>query len=140
MILCDKCNTEMMVAELPASITGPLEAVALFKGIANHSVEHVQVAYLDARNRVLEVRTVSIGGLRSAIIQPRDILAGAVTLPCGSLILCHNHPSNDPTPSQEDIAVTSQLVQACKVLGVELLDHIIVAGNRSSSLRELGHI
>ena len=94
--------------------------------------------YLDARNRPLARELVSVGGLRASVIQPRDVLAPALRLPAAALILAHNHPSGDCTPSAEDLQVTRQLAAAAQLLGLELLDHLVVSARRCTSLRELG--
>jgi DNA repair protein RadC len=95
---------------------------------------------VDSRNRPLHRELVSIGGLRASVLQPRDVLGPALRLPAAALILVHNHPSGDCTPSPEDIQVTSQLAAAARLLGLELLDHLVVSARRCTSLRELGHL
>ncbi|MEW6724787.1 MAG: DNA repair protein RadC [Bacillota bacterium] len=100
--------------------------------------EHFQVVLLDTKNQVLGVQLVSIGGLASSIVHPREVFKEAIRRSAAAIILSHNHPSGDPTPSQDDIDVTRRLREAGKLLGIEVLDHIIIGDNRYMSLREKG--
>ena len=83
-------------------------------------------------------RTVSIGDLSSSIVHPREVFLEAIRHSAASLIVAHNHPSGDPTPSPEDIQVTRRLVEAGDILGIDVLDHIILGDNRWISLKERG--
>ncbi|MFN2464257.1 MAG: JAB domain-containing protein [Candidatus Dormibacteria bacterium] len=125
---------------MPAPITGPADVLAHVNDIRAGTREQVVALYLDARNRPIHREVVAVGGLRSSVIQPRDVLGPALTLPAAALVLVHNHPSGDCTPSREDIEVTRQLAAAAKLLGLELLDHLVVSARRCASLRELGHL
>ncbi|HEV1997814.1 MAG TPA: JAB domain-containing protein [Candidatus Dormibacteraeota bacterium] len=125
---------------MPAPITGPADVLAQVADIRASKQERVVAIYLDSRNRPLHRELVALGGLRASVIQPRDILAPALRWPAAAIVLVHNHPSGDTTPSREDLEVTRQLVAAAKLLGLELLDHLVVSRTRCSSLRELGHL
>jgi len=125
---------------MPAPITGPADVLGHVADIRAGCQERVVALYLDARNRPVHRELVAVGGLRASVIQPRDILRPAVTLPAAAIVLVHNHPSGDTTPSREDIAVTRQLAAAARLLGIELVDHLVVSSSRCSSLRELGHL
>lgn len=98
--------------------------------------EHLKVAYVDIKNRLLDQRTISIGTLDSSIIHPRDIFRHAIDLPCAGVILIHNHPTGDPAPSQQDIQVTKRLIKAGQIMGITLLDHIIIGDGQFVSLKE----
>jgi DNA repair protein RadC len=100
--------------------------------------EHFAVLLLDTKNQVVAVHTVSIGDLSSTIVHPREVFKIAVHYGAASVIVSHNHPSGDTTPSPEDIAVTKRLDQAGELLGIELLDHIILGDGRWTSLKEKG--
>lgn len=100
--------------------------------------EHFIALLLDTKNGVLRSRTVSVGDLSSSIVHPREVFAEAIRHGAASLIVAHNHPSGDPTPSPEDIAVTRRLAEAGELLGIELLDHIVLGDNRWTSLKEKG--
>jgi DNA repair protein RadC len=125
---------------MPAPITGPADVLAHVGDIRDAPQERVVAIYLDARNRPLSRELVAVGGLRASVIQPRDILAPALRLPAAAVVLVHNHPSGDTTPSREDLEVTRQLVAAARLLGLELLDHLVVSRTGCASLRELGHL
>lgn len=100
--------------------------------------EHFQVLYLDTRNRVLGSEPVYKGSLNQSQIRVGEVYREAVRRNCASIICAHNHPSGDPAPSPEDVAVTRELVAAGKLLGIELLDHLIIGQQRWVSMRERG--
>ncbi|MGD2039300.1 MAG: DNA repair protein RadC [Anaerolineae bacterium] len=100
--------------------------------------EHLRVMLLDTKNRVLETPTIYIGSLNTSLIRVGELFREAIRANCASLIVLHNHPSGDPTPSPEDVAVTRQIVEAGKLLDVDVLDHLIIGRQRFVSLKERG--
>jgi DNA repair protein RadC len=106
--------------------------------LRHESREHFKVLLLDTRNQVMRVSTVSVGSLTESIVHPREVFREAIRHSCAALIAVHNHPSGDPTPSQEDIQVTRRLDEAGRTLGIDLLDHVIVGDGRYVSLKEKG--
>ena len=100
--------------------------------------EQLRVLLLNTKNQVLGQRVVYQGNVNSSIVRPAEVLRPAVMEAVPSIIISHNHPSQDPTPSPEDAAITRELVQAGKLLGIELLDHIVIGGERFVSLKERG--
>ena len=98
--------------------------------------EHLKSVLLDVKNRVQKIVTVSIGTLDSSLVHPREVFKDAILASAASIIIAHNHPSGDPTPSKEDIAVTLRLHEVGTVMGIELLDHVIIGDNRWVSLKE----
>lgn len=98
--------------------------------------EQFRVLLLNTKHQVLAVQVVSLGDLTSTIVHPREIFKEAVRRAAAAVILAHNHPSGDPTPSREDVEVTRRITEAGKILGIEVLDHIIIGDNRYISLRE----
>ncbi len=100
--------------------------------------EHLIGVYLDTKNRILKEETIFIGTLDSSLIHPREIFHRAVTECAASIILIHNHPSGDPSPSKEDISMTKQIQTAGTIMGIEILDHIIIGDNRYYSFKESG--
>jgi DNA repair protein RadC len=94
--------------------------------------------YLDARHRVLRRRLVSLGTLTASLVHPREVLAPALEVRAAALVVVHNHPSGDPEPSPEDCALTERLRDAARLLGVDLLDHVVVAREGFVSLRQRG--
>ena len=93
---------------------------------------------LDIKNRVIKVDTISIGTLNGSMAHPREVFKSAIQTSAASIILVHNHPSGDPTPSSEDVAITKRLKAAGELLGIDVLDHVILGDNRSVSLKEGG--
>ena len=101
--------------------------------------EHLRVILLDTKNRVLGTPTIYVGSLNTSLIRVGELFRNAIRANCAAVIVCHNHPSGDVSPSPEDVAVTRQIVEAGKLLDIELLDHIIVGhGGRFASLKERG--
>ena len=100
--------------------------------------EQLRVLLLNTKNDVVGQRVIYQGNVNSSMVRPAEVLRPAVTEAVPNIIVCHNHPSGDPTPSPEDAAVTRELSQAAKLLGVELLDHVVIGGDRSVSLKERG--
>jgi DNA repair protein RadC len=100
--------------------------------------EHFAVVLLDGRHRVLGDEVVSQGTLTASLVHPREVFRPALRASAAALILVHNHPSGDPTPSAEDRAVTERLARAGEILGIRVLDHVVVAERGYVSLREEG--
>jgi len=101
--------------------------------------EMMIAAFLDTKNGVIGLHIVSVGDLSSTLVHPREVFKAAILANAASLILGHNHPSGDPAPSPEDIAVTRRISEAGELLGIELLDHVIIGDvGRFSSLKEKG--
>ncbi len=102
--------------------------------------EQLRGIYLNARNRVIHTETVSIGTITSNLVHPPEVFRPAMEFCAVGVIIVHNHPSGEPAPSDEDIAITQQLAQAGQLLGITLIDHIIIAENSWTSLKEEGVI
>lgn len=102
--------------------------------------EEVWLLTLDGRNGLLGATRIAQGGLHGCALTPRDVLRPAVRDGGSAIVVIHNHPSGDPTPSEEDVRMTRALCVACEVVGIELLDHVIVARGGATSLRELGAV
>ena len=100
--------------------------------------EQLRVLLLDTKNHVVGQRVIYQGNVSSAIVRTAEVFRPAVIEAVPSIIVSHNHPSQDPTPSPEDAALTRELVQAGKLLDIELLDHIVIGGERFVSLKERG--
>ncbi len=123
------------------AITCPSDALALLQPrMQLLDREHFVVVSLTTKNRVIAIETASIGSLSSSIVHPREIFKNAVRLSAASVILAHNHPSGDPTPSREDLEITKRLVEAGKLIGIEVLDHLIIGVNAFTSFKEQGLI
>lgn len=98
--------------------------------------EYFKIAILDTKNQIITIENISIGNLNSSIVHPREVFNMAIKRSANSIILVHNHPSGDPTPSSEDINITNRLIEAGNILGIRVLDHIIIGDNRYISFKE----
>ena len=107
-------------------IRGPKEACAEFVELRDAAQEMIGVLYLNAKNGLLDKRIISVGISDSCSIHPRELFRWAILALAKSVILCHNHPSGDPTPSAEDLRITRQMVESGRVLGIRVVDHIII--------------
>jgi DNA repair protein RadC len=120
---------------LPTIISAK-DAVAQLQELRNVKKEHFVVLYLNARNQLIHKETVSIGTLNASLIHPREVFKSAIDCLAASVILAHNHPSGSAEPSEDDLEVTKRLKEAGKILGIEVLDHVIVTKNAYFSLKE----
>jgi DNA repair protein RadC len=123
----------------PRPVRGPDDVVALVgRKLRDETREHFVALLLNARHECIAVETVSIGSLNASIVHPREVFRPAVTAAAASIVVAHNHPSGDPEPSEEDVAITRRLAEAGELLGIGLLDHIVVAKRGAVSLRQRG--
>ncbi|WBF57676.1 DNA repair protein RadC [Lysinibacillus sp. JK80] len=122
-------------------IRSPHDAYTLMKEfIGDADREHFVVLCLDTKNQPTCIQTVHIGSLNASIVHPREVLKSALLSNSASIIVGHNHPSNVCDPSAEDIQVTERLKEACNILGIDLLDHLIICTDTFNSLKETGVI
>ena len=129
----------MTVPEERPQIHTPADAAAmLLAEMAHLEQEHFWVLFLDTRNRVLGGEPVYKGSLNQSQVRIGEVFREAVRRNCAAVIVAHNHPSGDPSPSPEDVAVTRDLVAAGRLLGIEVLDHLVIGQGRWVSLRERG--
>lgn len=119
-------------------LSSPSEAAGLGRKFLDEADrEQVIVCCLDNKNQPVSVNIVSMGTVNSSLVHPREVFKTAVLSNAASIILFHNHPSGDPEPAQEDINITERIKEAGKILGIELLDHIIIGSeNRFISFKE----
>ena len=121
-------------------VRSPQDSCKLFQEyLGDLDREHFVVMCLDTKNQPTNITTVHVGSLNASIVHPREVLKTAILSNSASIICCHPHPSGDPTPSPEDIEVTKRLVEAGKIIGIELLDHIILGDDKFISLKERGY-
>ena len=103
--------------------------------------EHFVVLLLDTQNQIIGIHTVTVGTLDASLVHPREVFKTAILANAASVLLAHNHPSGDPTPSAEDLVVTRQLNEAGITIGIEVLDHVVVGDvDRYYSFREAGRM
>lgn len=108
--------------------------------IENSDRENFIVICLDRQNKINAAEVVSVGGLSSTLAHPREVFKPAILASAASIILVHNHPSGDPTPSQEDIALTRRMIEAGQIIGIKVLDHVIIGTGTHVSLKARGLI
>jgi DNA repair protein RadC len=116
----------------------PEDVARELRDIAVLKKEHLVIFYLDPRLQQIKREIVSVGLLETSLVHPREVFESAILHTASSLIVAHNHPSGELSPSAQDIAVTERLVRAGHVLGIEVLDHVIVTADGFVSIKELG--
>ena len=100
--------------------------------------EQLRVLLLDTRNNVLGQRVIYQGNVKSSVVRPAEVFRDAIIESAPNIIIVHNHPTGDPTPSPEDVSITQELAAAGKLLGINLMDHLVIGGDRFVSLKERG--
>ena len=132
------------VAESPGTVRTAADVAAL---LCEHvrpdaaETEQLVLAVLDTKNAIIGVETVYVGNVSGSPVRVCEVFRTAVRLNATSMVVAHNHPSGDPTPSQADIEITRELARAGRILDIELLDHVVLgSGGRSTSLRALGFL
>lgn len=108
--------------------------------MADLNQEILKLIILNTKNKIIKIKDVFKGTLNSSLVHPREIFCEAIKSSGASIIICHNHPSGDPNPSEEDINITVRIKECGKIIGINLLDHIIIGDRKYSSLKEKGII
>lgn len=126
------------VSDRPRLNTPREIATYLTPKYASSTVEQFGVVLLDSKHRMLRIRIVATGCLDSTVVHPREVFREAAASAASAIVLFHNHPSGDPTPSPDDLAITAQMVDAGEIMGIQVLDHLILADQRYFSLAEAG--
>jgi len=114
----------------------PKEIWEELKDLRDHKKEHFVIFYLDSRNQEIKREIISVGSLNANLVHPREVFEPAVKHLAAQIILAHNHPSGDPEPSEDDLEITKRLTESGKILGIEVIDHIIVVKNGFLSFKE----
>jgi DNA repair protein RadC len=129
-------GNNLEVKAMKDGVYSPLEIASKCKNFRKAKKEHFYVFFLDTQNRILGKETVSIGTLNTSLIHPRECFRTAILKNSASVIFVHNHPSGGLEPSAEDLTVTKRLVDAGKLLGIHVLDHVIVTTDSYTSFKE----
>ncbi|PID73211.1 MAG: hypothetical protein CSB33_04630 [Desulfobacterales bacterium] len=137
--VADRCLREKAEASDPVKNSEDLYNYLCFH-MRDQDRESFKVIYLDAKNRILGSETLFQGSLTGSAVYPREVVKSALERQAAALIFAHNHPSGDPLPSREDIAITRRLYQACRLMHIEVHEHIIVGRNRYFSFADKGYI
>lgn len=131
--------TAMLTPPEGYQIKSPADVAALFMvEMCNFDQEHLRTVLLDNKNRVQDIVTVYVGSVNTAMVRIGELYKDAVRRNSTAIILAHNHPSGDPTPSPEDILVTRQVVEAGNLLDIQCLDHLVIGKGKYVSMRERG--
>jgi len=133
---CFELGRRLLQSKQSALLLSPQDVWNELKDIRDHKKEHFVIFFLDARNQEIKRETVSVGSLNANLVHPREVFEPAVRHLAAQVILAHNHPAGDPAPSQEDSDITKQLVDAGKLLGIEIKDHVIVCKAGFFSFKE----
>ena len=134
-------RTLTRVGRQRVQVTGPRAVAELLLPIyGNRPVEQFGVVLLDTRHRVMRTTVVTVGTLDSSIVHPREIFREATAAGAAAIVVFHNHPSGDPEPSEEDVALTRRLIAAGVLMGIEVIDHVILANVRYCSMKEERYI
>ena len=135
-VACFELGRRLLKDKKSVLILSPREVWEELKDIRESKKEHFVVFYLDTQNQIIKKEIVSIGTLNSSLIHPREVFEQAVTHLASHIIIAHNHPSGSLEPSDEDLAVTQRLADAGRLLGIEILDHVIVTKTGCVSFKE----
>ena len=117
-------------------INSAKDAVAQLSDMRDLKKEHFVVLYLNAKNQLVHKETISMGTLNANLVHPREVFEPALKHSAAQIIATHNHPSGDPKPSEDDIEITKRLTEAGKMMGIEVMDHVIVSKNSYFSFKE----
>ncbi|GBC64025.1 DNA repair protein RadC [Desulfonema ishimotonii] len=137
--VADRYLQKKILRKDPVSNSGELFDY-LYYNMKDRSRECFKVVFLDAQNRILAADTLFEGTLTASSVYPREVVQAALEHHAAALIFAHNHPSGDPRPSPEDLAVTRQLVFACRVMGIAVHEHIVIGDNKYFSFADQGYI
>ncbi len=121
-----------------AHLSSSRDVIRLFDFLSRETKEHFWAVHLDSKNRMLCLDQISTGSLNASIVHPREVYKSALLSSAAALLLVHNHPSGDPTPSNEDREITMRLKEVSELLGIRLLDHVVIGNGRHYSFADSG--
>ena len=137
--LANRLDAPTEINEKPPPVKTPEEVANLVKGnLKDKKKEHFLVLLLDTRSQLIRSAEISVGSLDSSIVHPREVFKEALLASAASVIFVHNHPSGDPEPSEDDVELTKRLAQVGKIMGIEVLDHVIIGNKKFLSLKREG--
>lgn len=135
-VACFELGKRLIIGKKSRLLMSPEDVFREMADLRNHKKEHFVVFYLDVRNQINQREIISVGSLTANLVHPREVFEPAIKNLAAQIILSHNHPSGDCEPSEEDLAITRKLVEAGKILGIEVVDHVIVSGENFLSFRK----
>lgn len=137
---CFELGRRLLQNKQSALLLSPKDVWDELKDIRDHKKEHFVVFFLDVRNQEIKREIISVGTLNANLVHPREVFESAIQHFAAQVIVAHNHPSGDSEPSAEDVDITKRLTEAGKILGIEVIDHVVVARDGFASFKEKGFI
>lgn len=137
-IACFELGKRLLKGKPASLCLNPEDVWKELKDIREHKKEHFIIFFLDSRNQEIKREIVSVGSLNANLVHPREVFEPAIKNFAAQVILAHNHPSGDLEPSEDDLDINKRLVEAGKILGIEVIDHIIIVKNGFLSFKEKG--
>jgi len=137
-IACFELGKRLLKGKVAELYLKPEDVWKELKDIRDHKKEHFVIFFLDSRNQEIKREVISVGSLNANLVHPREVFEPAVKNLAAQVILAHNHPSGDPEPSEDDLELNKRLVEAGKILGIEVIDHIIIGKAGFLSFKEKG--
>jgi len=135
-VACFELGRRLLKGKKSALILSPQDAWENLKDIRDNKKEHFVVFYLDVRNQEIKREIISVGTLNANLVHPREVFESAIAHSAAQIIVAHNHPSGESEPSEDDLIITKRLVEAGKILGIEILDHVVITKKDFSSFKE----
>ena len=135
-VACFELSRRLLKGKKSVLLLSPKDVWKELKDIRNNKKEHFVIFFLDTRNQEIKREIISIGSLNANLVHPREVFEPAVRYLTAQIIIAHNHPSGNPEPSEDDLEITKRLVKAGKILGIEIIDHIVVTKNSFVSFKE----
>jgi len=135
-VACFELGRRLLQNKKSVLLLSPKDVWDELKDIRDHKKEHFVIFFLDSRNQEIKREIISIGSLNANLVHPREVFEPAVRHLAAQVVIAHNHPAGDPSPSQEDQGLTKQLVDAGKLLGIDISDHVIVSKANYFSFKE----
>lgn len=135
-VACFELGRRLLQNKQSVLLLSPKDVWEELKDIRDNKKEHFVIFFLDSRNQEIKREIISVGSLNANLVHPREVFEPAVRHLAAQIIVAHNHPSGDSEPSEEDLEITKKLVESGKILGIEVIDHIIIAKNGFLSFKE----
>ena len=135
-VACFELGRRLLQHKQSALLLSPKDVWDELKDIRDNKKEHFVIFFLDTRNQEIKREIISMGSLTASLVHPREVFEPAVRYSAAQIIVAHNHPSGDPEPSKEDLEVTQKLVESGKILGIDVIDHVVVTKDRFLSLKK----
>lgn len=135
-IACFELGKRLLKGKVAGLYLKPEDVWRELKDIRDNKKEHFVIFYLDSRNQEMKREIISVGSLNANLVHPREVFEPAVKNLAAQVILAHNHPSGNPEPSEDDLVLNKRLVEAGKILGIEVIDHIVISKSGYFSFKE----